>query len=148
VQELLMDVGNHTKSQNTMSMLEAPQSPAGKNGIKAMTASGPALLLRGKGYYNISIDSTTGQPQLKLVDERNGVSVNVSSVDGDTGRYNALGSIMLARKIEALAEQQTDPNLKAYFQQIAKYSYYLGGAEGAMDNVPHLSSGDLMTYNV
>lgn len=146
LQEMLTNVGTHTQSKNTLTLLDI--HPNGASGPNGTTASSNFAVLKGKGYYNLAIDPATGRPQLKVVDGENGVSVNVSSVDGSTGRYNALGSVMLAKKIDKLAEQQTDPDLKSYFQQLAKYSYYLGGAEGAMDNVPRLSNGDLMASRV
>jgi len=107
----------------------------------AAPGSASSLALKGSGYYQMVIDPVTGQPSLKLVDGSSGVNVNVSSVDGS--RFNTLGSIMLANKLDQLASQQTDPQLKDYYSQLAKYAYYMGGAEGVMDNVPGISQGNV-----
>jgi Flp pilus assembly pilin Flp len=100
------------------------------------------IYLKGGGYYTMIVDPASGQPILKLINGTSGVNVNVSSVEGS--RYNALGSIMLANKLDTLAEAQTDPKLKDYYGQLAKYAYYMGGAEGVMDNVQEVSQGNVM----
>ena len=107
------------------------------------STSTSTLHLTGSGYYQMVIDPQTGQPTLKLIDGSSGVNVNVSSVDGS--RFNTLGSIMLASKLDQLAAQQTDPQLKDYYSQLAKYAYYIGGAEGVMDNVSEVAQGNVQT---
>lgn len=97
--------------------------------------------LKGGGYYNLVVDPVTGQPMLQMVNGSSGVNVNVSSVEGS--RYNTLGGLMLASKLDQLAQQETDPQLKAYYSQLAKYSYYIGGAEGVMDNVKDVSQASV-----
>jgi Flp pilus assembly pilin Flp len=96
----------------------------------------------GGGYYNMSVDPTTGQPVLKIVDGSAGVNVNVNSVEGS--RYNALGGMMLANKLDELAAAQSDPILKDYYTRLATYAYYLGGAEGVLDNIPEISGAKVM----
>jgi len=124
----------------------------GAVGAPGSIASSKAYL-KGGGYYNVVINPATGQPRLKLVNGTSGVNINVSSVEGS--RFNTLGSVMLAAKLDTLAEQQTDPQLKDYYAKLARLSYYMGGAEGVMDNVGELAWGnvypqtlDLATGNI
>lgn len=100
------------------------------------------VYLKGGDYYTMVVDPATGQPSLKMINGATGVSVNVSSVEGS--RFNTLGSVMLAKKLEELAQTQTDPNLKGYYGQLAKYAYYMGGAEGVMDNVGEVAWDNVM----
>lgn len=95
------------------------------------------LSLKGGGYLNMAIDPATGQPVLQVVNGSSGVNVNVNSVEGSN--YNVLGGVMLANKLDELASQQTDPKVKDYYSSLAKYAYYLGGAEGVMDNVKQVA---------
>jgi Flp pilus assembly pilin Flp len=96
-----------------------------------------ASQLKGRGYYNMVIDPTTGQPTLRLVKGSSGVNINVNSVEGS--RYNVLGTIMLAKKLDEMAAQKSDSQVKDYYARLAKYAYYLGGAEGVMDNVSQVA---------
>lgn len=104
----------------------------------AVVGGAPSTVsLKGTGYLNMTIDPATGQPVLKVVNGSSGVNVNVNSVEGS--HYNVLGSMMLANKLDELASQQTDPKVKDYYSNLAKYAYYLGGAEGVMDNVKQVA---------
>lgn len=126
----------------TLNLL-APVPNAGS--AKSMPGNqNPVVVMKGGGYYALIPDPTTGQPVLKLVDGSQGVGTNVSSIDG--GRMNVLGSMMLAKKLDQLASEEADPTLKAYYEKMARLSYYLGGAEGELDDVPGLDQ-DVMVYN-
>jgi len=89
----------------------------------------------GNGYYTIAMDPKTGQPVMTLVDAP-GMSTNVTSVDG---QVHTLGTLRLAQELYDLSTQQSDPVLKNYYSEMAKWSYYLGGAEGEIDGVGPLS---------
>lgn len=121
-------------SDNTLSLLERPTTQNPSN-----VAAGPAttrLNLKGSGFYAIVPNPATGKPELKLVDASGGVT-NVTSVDGD--QFNILGTLRIARKLDKLAEQQTDPALQDYYARMAKLAYYMGAAEGELDDVSGLS---------
>jgi Flp pilus assembly pilin Flp len=124
VHNLLGITGQGLETNNTLSVLKA--IPAGNSG---------AVTLKGSGYYRIVTDPATGLPTLKLSAGVNGVPTNVTSV---AGNFNTLGSLMLANKLDQLAQAETDPALKDYYARLAKLSYYLGGAEGELDDVPGL----------
>lgn len=118
-------------SANTLSLLEASPSAVNVPHIVGISPSSPSF--KGGGYYVVVFDSATGQPMLKIVDGTAGEVKNVSSVDGS--QLNTLGTLMLARKLDELASQQTDPELKDYYGQMAKAAYYMGAAEGELDDV-------------
>jgi hypothetical protein len=128
---------------------------------------------QGAGYYNITSNPKTGAPTLTLVDVST-LSTNVTSVDGNqrntmTGTVQNLatnpnnnqkltsyyqntmmGTVQAANYIQNLA---TNPNnnqkLTSYYQSMANLAYYMGGAEGTLDNVPRLavtSAGNQKPY--
>jgi len=116
------------------------------DGTYTTVASGSVIHPAGAGYYNMAIDPNTGQPVLKIVDGSTGVNVNVNSVEGS--RYNALGGLMLANKLDDLAAAQTDPQIKDYFTRLARLAYYLGGAEGVLDNVHEVACENVMNGHI
>jgi Flp pilus assembly pilin Flp len=122
--QLIAGTGTGLKTNNTMSVLK-PIS----------TSNSTAPKLKGTGYYAFVTDSVTGRMTLKMVDGNQGIATNVTSVDGNR---NTLGTLMIANKLQQLADAETDPELQAYYSKMAKLSYYLGGAEGELDDVPDL----------
>jgi Flp pilus assembly pilin Flp len=147
-QSLFSQSGDTLRGSNSMALFN--QNGASNSGTapylekkavvfgEAVVGGAPSTLsLKGGGYLNMAIDPATGQPVLKVVNGSSGVNVNVNSVEGS--HYNVLGSVMLASKLEELANQQTDPKVKDYYNNLAKYAYYLGGAEGVMDNVKQVA---------
>ncbi len=115
------------------------------NGSSPTVQGGSATVsLKGNGYYTI-VNNASGQPELQLVDGAQGVATNVSSIDGS--KMNTLGTLMLANKLAQLAQAETDPALKNYYGQLAKATYYLGGAEGELDDVPGLDLNALVYNN-
>lgn len=139
---LLQGASQPLSQGGTLNLL-APNQDQTINQSGASNAN-PVVSLKGGGYYALVSDSTTGQPVLNLVDGSQGVATNVSSIDG--GRMNVLGSFMLANKLEQLASEETVPELKTYYEKMAMLSYYLGGAEGELDDVPGLDQ-DGNIYN-
>lgn len=130
LQSLFSGTSTHLESNNTLSVL-APINTESPQRVK--------LTLQGKNYYSLVIDPATGKPVLQLTSGTNGVSVNTTSTDGN---FNTVGSIMLANSLDKLAENETDPEKKAYYKELADLSFYLGGAEGEMDGVPNLDIAD------
>jgi hypothetical protein len=72
-----------------------------------------------------------------LVNSNQGIATNVTSVGGD--RMNTLGTLMIANQLAKMAETETKPELRNYYAKMAELSFYLGGAEGELDNVPGLN---------
>ncbi|MCE3235157.1 MAG: hypothetical protein K0Q50_1337 [Vampirovibrio sp.] len=140
VNGLFSGADTRLSAPNTLSVL-APVQPA--KTIAATNAQAPpsqTLLqisnptaYKGSGYYAVVTDPATGMPKLQLTDGTAGEVKNVSSVDGN--QLNALGSLMLARKLDQIASEQTDPQLQDYYGQMAKLAYYMGAAEGELDDV-------------
>ncbi len=126
---------NRLASANTLSLLDVSPSAASVPVSKVPPQSNDQTngWFKGGGYYAMVSDPATGKPMLKIVDGTAGEVKNVSSVDGN--QLNALGTLLLARKLDELSNQQTDPELKDYYGQMAKTAYYLGAAEGELDDV-------------
>jgi hypothetical protein len=117
----LLSNSNHRLSQNnTLSLLEPHDSDAPFN-------------LPGSGYYALLRDPQTGETGLKLVGGNQVSESNVTSVDGS--RLHTLGTVMISNSLAQLAEKEQEPQLKAYYSKLAELSYYLGGAQGEIDNV-------------
>jgi Flp pilus assembly pilin Flp len=143
---LVMSIGGLKLLGGSISSLlgEASQKSANQGTIKLLgssaqstaVASGGTLGLKGSGYYGIKVNPTTGQPELTMINGASATNSNVSSIDGS--RMNTLGSVMIASSLADLAAQQTDPELRSYYDKMAKLSYYLAGAEGELDEVPGL----------
>lgn len=126
--------GAHSQNLTANTPLKLLATPSAS---KVATSDGSSIvMLQGSGYYSIGVDPATGQPMLQLVNGAEGVATNVSSIDG--GRMNTLGTMMMAQSLADLAEQQTDPVLKDYYTKMARAAFYLGGAEGELDDVPGL----------
>jgi len=126
VSKLLDGSGEKASSTNTLQLLESSN---------ASSASGN-LGLKGSGYYAIAVNPATGQPELTMIRGANATATNVSSIDGSM--MNSLGSTMLSNSLGDMAAQQTDPELRDYYNKMAKAAYYLAAAEGEMDNVAGL----------
>jgi hypothetical protein len=84
------------------------------------------------GFYKVSIDPNTGKPVLAIVNSLSGEAKNVTSVDGN--QFNTLGEMRLASYLDQLASQETNPENKAYYAQLAKLAYYMGANEGEIDD--------------
>lgn len=138
VSSLLSASDTRLSAPNTLSVLAPiPSAQVGKPaGNSENPDSGSPLPYKGSGYYAVLTDSATGMPKLQLTDGTAGGVKNVSSVDGN--QLNALGSLLLARKLDEMASQQTDPEIKDYYGQMAKLAYYMGAAEGELDDVAGL----------
>jgi Flp pilus assembly pilin Flp len=128
ISSLLGNASQKSAEQGTIKLL----GPTAQSAF----ASGTTLGLKGSGYYGVKINPATGQPELTMIDGASATNSNVSSIDGS--RMNTLGSVMLANSLADLAAQQTDPDLRSYYDKMAKLSYYLAGAEGELDEVPGL----------
>jgi Flp pilus assembly pilin Flp len=124
---VLSAASNGMAADNTLNLLNPIEKPPA-------TAS---LNLKGAGYA--SIQMRRGQPFLQVGLSGQGVSVNSTSIDG---KFNTLGTMMIANQLDQLAEQETDPALKAYYRQLADVSFYMGAAEGEIDGAPGLDLGD------
>jgi Flp pilus assembly pilin Flp len=128
--QLIAGSGSGLATNNTMNVLAPIPSSLGTP-------------LNGGGYYAFAKDPVTGQMALQLVDGSQGVAANVTSIDGNR---NTLGTLMIANRLYQLAQQENDPVLKDYYAQLAEISYYLGGAEGELDDVPELDQ-NIDIYN-
>jgi hypothetical protein len=138
VSELL---GGFDKSKQPVShMAELNfQLTSGKQQTQNPVAKG-AVPLKGPGYYTVAINPHTGQPILQLTDNNSNAVTNATSIDGS--QWNSLGQFRLANSLEDLAAAEQDPAARNYLNKLAKYSYYLGLAEGELDNVPNLQLPD------
>ncbi len=108
-----------------------------KSGGSASAGNEAGASKKSGGYYVMVSDPTTGAPMLQMVVGTSDDPTNATSLDGNT--RNTLGSLILANQMSELAEQQRSPELKAYYQKMAEMSYYLGAAEGEMDEVEGLA---------
>lgn len=102
-------------------------------GIGGVTAS-----FNPNSYFKLTLDPKTGEPILVPTGEGQSPG-NATSVDGS--QQNLLGAFMLAKEMDELANKQTDPDLKSYYEALAKNLYYMGAAEGELDDVPGLELG-------
>ncbi len=107
-------------------------------------AQGP-VALKGSGYYGISLDPQTGMPVLGMTDATTGSVTNATSLEGN--QWNSLGQFRLADTLEQLAKNEKDPASAAYLTKLSEISYYLGGAEGELDQVPGLNLVDGYTHS-
>jgi hypothetical protein len=128
---------NTLQNKSTLSLLSTPKN-SDLSGLQAGSDSqaGNPLNLKGGGFFTVVKNAKTGQFMLKQVDANGGVT-NVTSVAGD--QFNTLGTLRIARQLDALAQQQTDPALQNYYARLAQQAYYMGAAEGELDDVPGLS---------
>jgi hypothetical protein len=71
-----------------------------------------------------------------VVDNAAGGRENATSVDGI--QKHALGTFQIAKMLTLLAEEQTDPALKSYYEALAEKAYYLGATEAELEDVAEL----------
>jgi Flp pilus assembly pilin Flp len=127
------------ENNSTLSLLTPIQQPhSATSGRIAAPGSGNAPA------YTLKTDPATGEMTFQLGDTGNNVATNVTSIDGKT--MNTLGSTLLADQLDQLAQAETDPALKSYYTQLAQLSYYMGGAEGVLDNIQSLTPPASQTY--
>ncbi|MCE3234319.1 MAG: hypothetical protein K0Q50_499 [Vampirovibrio sp.] len=73
----------------------------------------------------------------KLSDQliSDGVSggTNATSVDGNTGTHAVIRTLGVAKKLEEMAEEETDPSLKEKLMAIAAQAYFLSGGEASLE---------------
>ncbi len=122
--------------------LSGGQNNSGAYNMTLLNFNGPpgaagdsAKAPKGTGYYQVTL-GPDGRPQMVLMNG-NGANSNATSVDGN--QWNALGTVMLGKSMMELAAAQTDPDMRAYLQQLADKMFYLSGAESELDDIPHLS---------
>jgi Flp pilus assembly pilin Flp len=114
--------------RGTLGLLDAPASSGGNSAIA----------------YKMATDPATGKIFFQLPGGTESMATNLTSVGGD--RLNSLGTTMIGNKLAQLAETETDPELKNYYAKLAELSFYLGGAEGELDDVPGMAPfGDKYT---
>jgi hypothetical protein len=101
----------------------------------------PSGFYKGTGYYTVMLDPVSGKPVV--------TSAQTSQIDvaGSNGNLNTLGTILLAEQLKQSALQQTDPDLKDYYGQMARLSYYMGAAEGELDDVSTFDVSDKQYTN-
>jgi Flp pilus assembly pilin Flp len=134
------------ESGGTLSLLNA-NSAGGTSGAGNGSNGSGNTLANGNntgGRYQVVIDPATGQPSLKMINSTTGSGTNVSSSDG---MQQTLGSLMAADTLQAMANAQADPATKNYYQELATWTYYLGGTEGVMDNVSGLTITESLQGN-
>jgi Flp pilus assembly pilin Flp len=141
VRDLFKQANTTLGAKNSLSMVAAPQNPLSAAALPSAksTAGNAQGGWMGSGYYALMTDPVTGQPSLKLVDGSSAEMTNLTSVDGNA--VNALGSVRLAKALDILAQQQSDPSLAQYYATMAKSAYYLGGSEGELDHMLTLLQG-------
>lgn len=140
ISNMLVSMGPELKSRSTLSLLDSkyPGQPASLYG-QTLQSGVVAEHIKGSGYYALEANPQTGQPALRLVDSSSTEVKNATSLEGN--QMNTLGTFMLARTLDALAGQQTQPELQDYYSKMAKLAYYMGANEGEIDDVSGLSQG-------
>lgn len=110
------------------------------SGKSQPSKAGGSVKLQGGGYYVQTVDPATGNIEFQLTSGGNGSVTNATSLDGS--RWNSVGQFQIAETLIKLAEQQTDPNMRAFIMSLAQKSYYMGAAEGEIDAVQQLQQHD------
>jgi hypothetical protein len=105
-------------------------SPSSIKSTPALPNKAPAGFYKGTGYYTYKTDPASGKPVLTSA------APSDIQVAGSNGHLNTLGSVLIAKQLAQLANAETDPELKAYCEEMARLSFYLGAAEGELDDVP------------
>lgn len=123
---LLWGAGGTLEKQNTLSLL-AEKSGPGESSPKSGSHAK-------QEYYTLIKDASTGKPVMKLADGAEGEGTNVSSIEG--AQKNVLGTLMISEAMSRLADEQVDPKTAVYYRELAKWLYYTGSVEGALDEVP------------
>lgn len=126
---------SHMFSGNQAQSIQASAGYAPRQSITAQSS-----YLIGTGYYTTMQDPHTGKMVLVQADPL------TISVAGSNGNLNTLGTLLLAKKLSKLADAQTDPVTKNYYGQLAQLAYYMGGAEGELDDLPGLGIKDGSHY--
>jgi hypothetical protein len=97
-----------------------------------------------KFKYEITFDPSTQMAQI-VTQESVSAGTNTTSSLGehdsfvaqvDTGQASNVGkTLRMAEILQGMANNEPDLNAKAYFQQLAQVSYYLGAVQGELDDV-------------
>jgi hypothetical protein len=93
------------------------------------------------------------QPALELGSSDSSSGTNVSSSEGqqsissDGMETEVASTINAASKLEELAKATNDPALKNYYNDLARWTYYLGGTEGVLSQVKGLGVNNLLGEN-
>jgi hypothetical protein len=130
---LLMGSSNTLANNSTLSLVQ-PDGGKGGSSESSSAANNTPIAFKGTGYYTVGFDPTTHQPTIQLADTA--TATNVTSVDGN--QLTTYGTMLLATRLDRLATAQSDPAISSYYASLAKVAYYLGGAEGELDDVPAL----------
>lgn len=107
-------------------------------------ASGTALNQSDQAAKNSAL---TDQPTLQLGTSDSSSGTNVSSSEGQQNMSSntpleLADTFKSASKLEEMAKAATDPTIKQYYYDLAKWTYYLAGTEGVLSNVKGLSVND------
>jgi hypothetical protein len=127
ISDLLSQSQQTLTTQSTISVLNPIPSSAG-NGLS------PQLNSPNTGI---------AQPAMGLTDTGNNYTNNLTSVEGT--QLDTVGSLILGKQLQALADAQTDPEARDYYAEMAHLAYYMGAAEGELDNVVGLDLGSEYT---
>ncbi len=100
------------------------------SGLNPYEALSPAVYTDAQGNPIVVIDRQEADATGLVATSTNGTV--------STGEVGAFSSFKLANSLEELAQQAEDPDTKAWLEKLAYYSYYLGNAEGELDDVPGL----------
>lgn len=60
---------------------------------------------------------------------------------------NVYGTLKVAKVLQAMADEEPDNTVKAYYQHLARLSYYIGGTEGELDDLNGLDINPSITGN-
>jgi hypothetical protein len=124
-------LGAAPNAAGTMQMMNLDFKGAANGAGSAKTKG--AVLLKGPGYYYQTIDPQTGKVGFAMTSGGNDDVTNATSLEGS--EWNSLGQFEIAETLMQLAQQQSDPNSKAFILGLAKKAYYMGAAEGEIDAV-------------
>lgn len=144
-------------SKNTVSEVVAPGSTSqsvmnnntsGPHGTGGNENTSPTSLQQyeslPKFKYEITFDPSTQMAQIVTQDNVSAGTNTTSSLGEhdsfvaqvDTGQASNVGkTLRMAEILQGLANHEPDLNAKAYFQQLAQVSYYLGAVQGELDDV-------------
>lgn len=128
---LFADSSTTLKDKGTLSLLNTPASAQ-----SSQQKSGAKGVLYENDNYKLTTDPATGKIAFQLSEGNQGTSSNTTSLDGD--KLNTLGTSMIANKFQQLADAESDPAIREYYEELAKASFYLGAAEGKLDGVDAL----------
>lgn len=89
----------------------------------------------GSVQYTLQVNSQTGQLEITAQGGQNTTSADGGTSAVKTKEQYAFSTIKIANTLDAIAQAELDPASKAYIANLSKMAYYMGMAEGEMDDI-------------